>query len=167
MGQRNRLRERVALPKAVTGKTGYEEVAGQTPISVIRRSNLSDPYYICDRLDFEFYDLVLWLNRPTKPSSPRLARWLGISHRVGSELSYWLNTERGRVIEDQNQTSRISTVDSKRHLTVAANFIIAGDGESSTDCICSTSMLTETREFDPKNTKVRQTQRTTTGTGYR
>jgi hypothetical protein len=58
MGQRNRLRERVALSKAVTGKTGYEEVAGQTPISVIQRSNLSDPY-IRDRLDFEFYYLVL------------------------------------------------------------------------------------------------------------
>jgi hypothetical protein len=35
-------------------------------------------------------------------------------------VSYWLNTERGKVIEDQNKTSRISTIDSKHHLTVPA-----------------------------------------------
>jgi hypothetical protein len=39
-------------------RTGYEEVAGQNPISVIRGSDSSNPD-IRDRLDFEFYDLVL------------------------------------------------------------------------------------------------------------
>jgi hypothetical protein len=54
-------------------RTGYEEVTGQTPD-------------ISKWMDFAFYDLVWWLDRPTKPnitnSSCRLARWLGVSHRV-------------------------------------------------------------------------------------
>jgi hypothetical protein len=53
--------------------------------------------------DFEFYDLLVWwLDRHTKPnftdSTCRLARWLGVSHRVGSDLSYWLITESGKII---------------------------------------------------------------------
>jgi hypothetical protein len=46
-------------------RTGYEEVTGQTPD-------------ISEWLDFEFYDLVWWLDRPTKPNftdaTRRLAR---------------------------------------------------------------------------------------------
>jgi hypothetical protein len=71
-------------------RTGYEEVTtGQTPD-------------ISEWLDFEFYDLVWWLDRHTKPNftdfTRRLARWLGVSHRVSSDLSYWLITESGKVI---------------------------------------------------------------------
>jgi hypothetical protein len=36
-------------------RTGYEEVTGRTPD-------------ISEWLDFKFYDLVWWLDRPTKPS---------------------------------------------------------------------------------------------------
>ena len=61
-------------------RTGYEEVTGDTP-------------NIAEWLDFEFYDLVWWLDRPKKPDvndkSRRLARWLGVSHHVGSDLCYW------------------------------------------------------------------------------
>ena len=70
-------------------RTGYEEVTGNTP-------------EIGEWLDFGFYDLVWWLDRPAKPSistdQRRLARWLGISHRVGSDLCYWLITESGKII---------------------------------------------------------------------
>ena len=70
-------------------RTGYELVTGQT----------AD---ISEWLDFEFYDLVWWLDRPTKPDftdyTRRLARWLGVSHRVGSDLCYWLITESGKII---------------------------------------------------------------------
>ena len=115
-------------------RTGYEEVTGQTPD-------------ISEWLDFEFYDLVWWLDRPTKPNftdaTRRLARWLGVSHRVGSDLSYWLITESGKIIsktsvehvtrddylqadkkqeiEHFNQTLETSLDD--------ANFIIDGEGE--------------------------------------
>ena len=71
-------------------RTGYEEVTGNTP-------------EIGEWLDFEFYDLVWWLDRATKPSSDdtqvqRLARWLGISHRVGSDMCYWRLTESGKLL---------------------------------------------------------------------
>jgi hypothetical protein len=60
-------------------RTGYKEVTGQMPD-------------ISKWMDFAFYDLVWWLDRPTKPnftdSTRRLARWLGVSHCVGSGLSY-------------------------------------------------------------------------------
>ena len=53
-------------------------------------------------LDFEFYDLVWWLDRHGKPNVTddirRLGRWLGTSHRVGSDLCYWIVTESGRLV---------------------------------------------------------------------
>jgi Reverse transcriptase (RNA-dependent DNA polymerase) len=70
-------------------RTGYEEVTGQTPD-------------ISEWLDFEFYDLVWWLDRSIKPNvtdvQRRLARWLGVSHRVGSDLCYWLITDSGKIV---------------------------------------------------------------------
>jgi hypothetical protein len=48
------------------------------------------------------YNLVWWLERSTKPNitdvTRRLARWLGVSHRIGSDLCYWLTAESGRII---------------------------------------------------------------------
>ena len=71
------------------GRSGYEQVTGNTPD-------------ISEWLDFEFYDLVWWIDRPNKPNvtdeTKRLARWLGVSHRVGSDLCYWLITESGQVV---------------------------------------------------------------------
>jgi len=58
-------------------QTGYEEVTGETA-------------EIGEWLDFEFYDLVWWLDRLVKPNmtddTRRLARWLRILHRVGSDM---------------------------------------------------------------------------------
>ena len=55
--------------------TVYEEVTGQTA-------------EISEWIDFDFYDLVYYYDRPNKPDVSgdvrRLARWLGISHHVGS-----------------------------------------------------------------------------------
>ena len=55
---------------------------------------------ISEWLDFEFYDLVWWLdNTKQHPfEKRRLAQWLGISHHVGSDLCYWLITESGKLI---------------------------------------------------------------------
>ena len=77
------------LSRGRDGRTGYEEVFGQTP-------------NIAEYVDFEFYDLVWWWDRGDKNSSTadpkRLARWLGISHRIGSDMCYWLITESGQII---------------------------------------------------------------------
>ena len=69
--------------------TRYEEVTVQTS-------------EVSEQLDFEFYDLVYWYDRPNIPDMSndvrRLARWPGISHRVGSKMWYWLITESGKLI---------------------------------------------------------------------
>ena len=115
-------------------RTGYEEVTGQTPD-------------ISEWLDFEFYDLVWWLDRLTKPNftdnTRQLAHWLGISHRVGSDLSYWLITESGKVIsktsvehvtrDDYLQADKKAEIEAfNRRLEESlddANFMIDGEGE--------------------------------------
>jgi len=70
-------------------RSGFEEVFGNTP-------------EIGEWLDFEFYDLVWWWDRSVKPDmtdeTRRLARWLGVSHRVGSDMCYWLITESGQLV---------------------------------------------------------------------
>ncbi len=57
---------------------------------------------ISEWLDFEFYNLVWWWHLPGKPNvtdNPRqLAHWLGVSHRVGSNLCYWLVTDTGKLV---------------------------------------------------------------------
>ena len=69
-------------------RTGYEEVTWDT----------TD---ISECLDFEMYDLVYRIERPNKPDTlddvRRLGRWLGISHRVGSDMCYWLITDSGKL----------------------------------------------------------------------
>jgi hypothetical protein len=115
-------------------RTGYEEVTGQTPD-------------ISEWLDFEFYDLVWWLDCPTKPNfsdtTRRLAHWLGVSHRVGSNPSYCLITESGKIISKTSvehvTRDNYLQADKKKEIEPSnstletslddANFIIDGDGE--------------------------------------
>ena len=57
---------------------------------------------ISEWLDFEFYDLVYWYDSPNKPDVSDyfriLAIWLGILHRVGSDMCYWLITGSGKPV---------------------------------------------------------------------
>jgi hypothetical protein len=122
------------MSRGQDGRTGYEEVTGNTP-------------EIGEWLDFEFYDLVWWYDRPSKPSISQdqrcLARWLGVSHRVGSDLCYWLITEAGKIIaktsvehvirDDYLDPERKKAIDHfnaslERNLD-DENFEIEGDGE--------------------------------------
>jgi hypothetical protein len=115
-------------------RTGYKVVTGQTPD-------------ISEWLDFEFYDLVWWLERSKKPNitdhTRWLARWLGVSHRVGSNLCYWLITEIGKIIakmsiehvtrDDYLQADKKAEINEfNRRLEESlddANFVIEGKGE--------------------------------------
>ncbi len=70
-------------------QTGIEMVTGETPD-------------ISEWLDFEFYDQV-WYNGQKNVKlldgrGRRFACWLGVAHRVGSDLCYWLLPESGKVI---------------------------------------------------------------------
>ena len=78
------------LSRGRDGRTGMEEITGQT----------TD---ISDWLDFEFYDTVWVLNRTSikmdTVDDERLpAKWLGVSHHVGSDLSYWLLLGSGKIV---------------------------------------------------------------------
>jgi Reverse transcriptase (RNA-dependent DNA polymerase) len=122
------------MARGADQRTGYEEVTGQTPD-------------ISEWLDFEFFDLVWWLDRPTKPDftdiTRRLARWLGVSHRVGSDLSYWLITDSGKIIsktsvehvtrDDFLQPNLKAEIDCfNKRITESlddTNFAVEGDGD--------------------------------------
>ena len=43
---------------------------------------------IYERIEFEFYDLVWFWNNQSDDTNPMLGRWLGVSHRVVSDLCY-------------------------------------------------------------------------------
>jgi hypothetical protein len=48
---------------------------------------------ISEYLDFNFYDLVWYWRQPSPSLSEHdreLARWMGVAHRVGSDMCYWL-----------------------------------------------------------------------------
>ena len=70
-------------------RTGIEMVTGETPD-------------ISDWIDFEFYDRVVWYYDQKKieidGSGHRLARGLGVAHRIDSDLCYWLLRESGKII---------------------------------------------------------------------
>jgi hypothetical protein len=115
-------------------RTGYKEVAGQRPD-------------ISKWLDFEFYDLEWWLDQPTKPNITddmrRLVRWLGVSQRVGSNMSYWLITPDSKIIlktsvehvtqDDDLLADKKTEIDKfNRRLKESLNdenFIIEGEGK--------------------------------------
>jgi hypothetical protein len=118
-------------------RSGFEEVTGNTPD-------------ISEWLDFEFYDLVWWIDRPYKPDITddvrRLARWLGVSHRVGSDMCYWLITESGQIVSKTSvehvtrddylpadTKKKIEDFNAKLEERLDdANFVIDGDGEFDT-----------------------------------
>jgi hypothetical protein len=76
------------IPKGNSGRTGLEIVTGETPD-------------ISEWVDFEFYDRV-WFYDHKKiemdSAGKRLARWLGIAHRVDSDLCYWLLLLNGSIL---------------------------------------------------------------------
>lgn len=78
------LRNRLARPlPQLHGRTPYEIIAGNTP-------NISE------FLEYEWYQPV-WYYEPTVfPNQEKhLARWIGIAHRVGQAMCYWLLPKSG------------------------------------------------------------------------
>ena len=68
-----------------SGYTGIERITGDT----------TD---ISEWLEFEFYDLCWYWDVPNDWDNPKLGRWLGVSHRVGSAMCYWILTNNGKTI---------------------------------------------------------------------
>jgi hypothetical protein len=75
------------IPRGSQQRTGIEIVTGETPD-------------ISEWINFELYDRVWFYDRKKiemDDSGCRLARWLGVAHRVGSDLCYWVLSESGKV----------------------------------------------------------------------
>jgi len=69
-------------------RTPYEAITGNTPD-------------ISKWLDFDFYDWCWYWNVPTHElteEKAELGRILGVAHRVGSDMCYWVLTDNGKVI---------------------------------------------------------------------
>jgi hypothetical protein len=67
------------------GRSGFEIITGDTPD-------------IREWVDFTFYDWVWYWHSPNSDDNPRIGQWLGVSHRVGSALCYWILLSTGRVL---------------------------------------------------------------------
>lgn len=57
-----------------------------------------DTVDISEWIDFEFYDLCWYWEVPDDGENPMIGRWLGVSHRVGSAMCYWILTSKGNVV---------------------------------------------------------------------
>jgi len=65
-------------------------VRGRTPIELIT----GDTPDISEYFDFGFFDFVQYRSNGGL-DTPRLGRWLGVSHRVGKLMSYWILPKSG------------------------------------------------------------------------
>ena len=74
----------VSTSRDLSGRTALEQLTGKTT-------------EILEYLDFTFYDWY-WYNDNAGLGEMKLGQWLGISHRVGSLMSYWILTQKGNVI---------------------------------------------------------------------
>lgn len=96
------------IPRGRNERSGYEIVTDQTPD-------------ISEYLDFDFYDLV-WYWRSAHPSlsehDRELARWMGVAHRVGSDMCYWLMPVSG--VPVVNMTAQHVTAEDLRNPDIKA-----------------------------------------------
>jgi len=60
---------------------------------------LGDSIDLSEYLDFDFYDPVwFWEPNAGEKGERQIGRWLGISHRVGSAMCYWVLNSKGNVL---------------------------------------------------------------------
>ncbi len=69
---------------SLDGRAPIEQITGETPD-------------ISEYLDFSFYDWV-WYKDNAGVGDNKCGRWLGVSHRVGNLMSFWILTIAGRII---------------------------------------------------------------------
>ena len=69
------------------GRTGYEIVYGTTPD-------------ISEYVEFQFYDYCWYWDTPQSYPhvKKQMGRWLGVSHRVGQAMVFWVMNKNGKVV---------------------------------------------------------------------
>ena len=76
---------------------------------------------ISEWLDFEFYDICHYWDVPNSENNPKIRRWLGVSHQVGSAMSYWILTETVKVISRTTVQHLASTESDRPHIVQQVN----------------------------------------------
>ena len=113
------------LARGVDKRPGLEKLTGET-------------IDISEWLDFDFYDRVWYWDQKKMDMTEeqaKIGRWLGIAHRVGSDMSYWILTESGKVIA-RSTVQNITTTDiatdemKNRVATFDANLLTRLDDEN-------------------------------------
>ena len=66
---------------------------GRTPVDFVT-GDITD---ISELLDFKFYD-QRWYKQNAGLGETYIGKWLGVSHRIGPLISYWILTAQGTVI---------------------------------------------------------------------
>ena len=74
----------IRVARGVNNRTAYERITGETPD-------------ISEWIDYDFYDWVYFWDEPSAPEKPVVGRWLGVSHRIGSALCYFILKSNGQV----------------------------------------------------------------------
>ena len=119
------IMQRTALDAGnLRGRTSLEKVTGETPD-------------ISDYLDFSFYDWC-WYKNNAGLGESQIGRWLGVSHKQGSLMSYWVLTSKGSVLS-RTTVQRVTHLESRlmklrgvwRHSTRLSNCDYVTHGMSS------------------------------------
>ena len=64
---------------------------------------------ISEYLDFGFYDWC-WYHENAGLGELKLGRWLGVSHRIGSAMSYWILTDKCEIMS-RVSVSRVTNLE--------------------------------------------------------
>jgi Reverse transcriptase (RNA-dependent DNA polymerase) len=83
---------------SLEGRTPLELISGETPD-------------ISEWIDFAFYDWC-WYGDNAGLSEVKLGRWLGVSHRVGPAMSFWILTRSGHVVS-RTTAQRVTNLEMK------------------------------------------------------
>ena len=118
---------------------------GRTPLEIITGDTLD----ISEFLDFGFFDWC-WYSNAFWMAETKLGRWLWVSHQVGSLMSYWLLTDKCKVIsrttvqkvtnlemqEDVNK-SRAQVFDQAihEHINNSAHYVMDGSKNEPKDWV--------------------------------
>ena len=78
------------------GRTGLEKVTGETP-------------EISEYIDFGFYD-PCWYKENASMGKTKMGRWLGVSHKTRSLISFWILTPSCRVVS-RTSVQRITNLE--------------------------------------------------------
>ena len=101
--------------RGLEGRCPLERVTGET-------------VDISEYLDFGFYDWV-WFRENAGLGETKLGKWLGVSHRVGTMMSFWVITSTGKVLS-RTTVQRVTNLELQLE-------------ENKTKCLAFTAVLRE------------------------